>query len=32
MQAVEVNVSVFDQMTDNEQKAMLAALEALKDA
>jgi hypothetical protein len=25
-------VSVFDQMTDDEQKTMLAALEALKDA
>jgi hypothetical protein len=31
MQAVEANVSVFDQMTDNEQKAMLA-LAALKDS
>jgi hypothetical protein len=32
MQAVEANVSVFDQMTDAEQKTMLAALEALSDA
>jgi hypothetical protein len=32
MQAVEANVSVFDQMTDDEQKTMLAALEALRDA
>jgi hypothetical protein len=29
-QAVEANVSVFDQMTDDEPKTMLAALEALK--
>jgi hypothetical protein len=29
---VGANVSVFDQMTDDEQKAMLAAPEALKDA
>jgi hypothetical protein len=32
MQAVKANVSVFDQMTDDEQKTMLAALEALRDA
>ena len=31
-QTVSANVSVFDQMTDDEQKTMLAALEALKDA
>jgi hypothetical protein len=31
MQAVEANVSLFDQMTDDEQSAMLAALQALKD-
>ena len=31
-QAVEANVNIFDQMTDDEQKTMLAALEALKDA
>ena len=31
-QAVDANVSVFDRMTDGEQKAMLAALAALKDA
>jgi hypothetical protein len=30
MQAVKANVSVFDQMTDDEQKTMLAALEALR--
>ena len=29
-QTVSANVSVFDQMTDDEQKTMLAALEALK--
>jgi hypothetical protein len=32
MQAVKAKVSVFDQMTDDEQKTMLAALEALRDA
>jgi hypothetical protein len=32
MQAVKANMSVFDQMTDDEQKTMLAALEALRDA
>jgi hypothetical protein len=32
MQAVEANVSVFDQMTDDEQKNDAAALEALRDA
>ena len=32
MQAVEANVSLLDQMTDDEQKPMLAALEALRDA
>jgi uncharacterized FlgJ-related protein len=31
-QAVEANVNIFDQMTDDEQKTLLAALEALKDA
>ena len=31
-QTVSANVSVFDQMTDDEQKTMLAALEALKGA
>jgi hypothetical protein len=31
-QTVSANVSVFDQMTDDEQKTMLAALKALKDA
>lgn len=31
-QAVEANVSFFDQMTDDEQKTMLAALAALKAA
>jgi hypothetical protein len=31
-QTVSANVSVFDQMTDDEQKTMLAALEALRDA
>ena len=31
-QTVSANVSVFDQMTDDEQKTMLAALEALTDA
>jgi steroid 5-alpha reductase family enzyme len=30
MQAVEATVSVFDQMTDDEQKMLLAALQALK--
>jgi hypothetical protein len=30
MQAVKATVSVFDQMTDDEQKTMLAALEALR--
>ena len=30
MQAVKANVSVFDKMTDDEQKTMLAALEALR--
>jgi hypothetical protein len=30
-QTVSANVSVFDQMTDDEQKTMLAALQALKD-
>jgi hypothetical protein len=29
-QAVSANVSVFDQMTDDEQKTMLAAPKALK--
>jgi hypothetical protein len=29
-QTVSANVSVFDQMTDDERKAILAALEALK--
>ena len=29
-QAVEASVNIFDQMTDDEQKAMLAALQALK--
>jgi hypothetical protein len=29
-QAVEANVSVFDRMTDDEQRVLLAALEALK--
>ena len=28
----EANVNIFDQMTDDEQKTMLAALKALKDA
>jgi hypothetical protein len=32
MQAVKANVSVFDQRTDDEQKTMLATLEALRDA
>jgi hypothetical protein len=32
MQAVEATVSVFDQMTDDEQKMLLAALQALRDA
>ena len=31
-QTVSANVSVFDQMTYDEQKTMLAALEALRDA
>ena len=31
-QAVDANLSVFDQMTGDEQKTMLAALEVLKDA
>ena len=31
-QAVDANLSVFNQMTDDEQKTMLATLEALKDA
>jgi hypothetical protein len=31
-QTVSANVSILDQMTDDEQKAMLVALEALKDA
>ena len=31
-QTVEASVSILDQMTDDEQKAMLAALAALKDA
>jgi hypothetical protein len=30
MQAVEASVSILDQMTDNERKALLAALAALK--
>jgi hypothetical protein len=30
-QAVEASVSILDQMTDDEQKAMLAALEALRE-
>jgi hypothetical protein len=30
MQAVEATVSVFDQMTDDEQKMLLAALAALR--
>jgi hypothetical protein len=29
-QTVSANVSILDQMTDDEQKAMLAALEAFK--
>jgi hypothetical protein len=29
-QTVSANVSVFDQMTDAEQRTMLAALEALR--
>jgi hypothetical protein len=29
-QAVDAHVSVFDRMTDDEQRALLAALEALK--
>ena len=32
MQAVQATVSVFDQMTDAEQKTLLAALAALKAA
>jgi hypothetical protein len=31
-QTVNANVSFFDQMTDDEQRTMLAALEAFKDA
>jgi Family of unknown function (DUF5681) len=31
-QAVEANVNIFDQMTDDEQRIMLAALAALKAA
>jgi hypothetical protein len=31
-QAVDANVSVLDRMTDDEQRAILAALEALRDA
>jgi hypothetical protein len=31
-QAVDANVSVLDRMTDDEQRALLAALEALRDA
>jgi hypothetical protein len=31
-QIISANVSVFDEMTDDEQKTMLAALEALRDA
>jgi hypothetical protein len=31
MQAVEATVSVFDQMTDDEQKMLLAALASLRD-
>ena len=31
-QTVSANVSVFDQMTYDEQKTMLAGLEALRDA
>jgi Family of unknown function (DUF5681) len=31
-QAVEANVNIFDQMTDDELRIMLAALAALKDA
>ena len=31
-QTIDANVSVFDQMTDDEQKAMLAALTALREA
>jgi hypothetical protein len=30
-QAVEANVSIFDRMTDDEQHAVLASLEALRD-
>jgi hypothetical protein len=30
-QIISANVSVFDEMTDDEQKTMLAALEALRD-
>jgi hypothetical protein len=29
-EAVEVSVSILDQMTDDEQKMLLAALQALK--
>jgi hypothetical protein len=31
-QTVSANVNIFDQMTDDEQKTILAALEALRDA
>jgi hypothetical protein len=31
-QAVDANVSFFDQMSDEEQRIMLAALEAIRDA
>jgi hypothetical protein len=31
-QVVKASVSMLDQMTDDEQKTMLAALEALSDA
>jgi hypothetical protein len=30
MQPVEANVSMFDQMSDQEQKTMLAALDAIR--
>jgi hypothetical protein len=32
MQPSEVNVNLFDQMTDDEQKVMLAAMAAVKAA
>ncbi|HEY6517821.1 MAG TPA: hypothetical protein VIZ19_00455 [Roseiarcus sp.] len=32
MQPVEASVNIFDQMTDDEQKVLLAALAALKAA